>query len=167
MPATSANVTLIVAGSMRRALERPKLLSAPMPPPLLAARRANTTNSPTISSVGPNPSRIERISGVVLVVDWALTWTRCDLSRAVNWSWFQNVGTWVANSVVGLAVASALGYRTDALNLPSMVSPLDAIDATRPDCTAEMKYGLNGTFTRSWPLGENSSTEPRLNASSA
>ena len=102
-------MTRIVAGSIRRALERPKLPSAPIPPPLLAARRANTTNSPTISSVGPKPSSTETISGVVFVVDCALTSTPSDLSSAVNWSWFQNVGTWVANSVVGAAVPWALG----------------------------------------------------------
>ncbi len=92
IPATSAKVILIVAGSIRRALERPKLPSAPMPP-LLAARRKNRTNSPTISSVGPNPSNRDSIRGVVWVVDCALTWTPSDRSSAVSWSLFQKLGT--------------------------------------------------------------------------
>ncbi len=48
-----------------------------------------------------------------------------------------------------------------------MVLPLEAIEATRPDCTSERKYGLKGTFTRFCPPGESSNTDDRLNASSA
>ena len=78
-------------------------------PPLLAARRANTMNSPTISSVGPKPSSTDSISGVVWVVDCALTWTPSDLSSAVSSSLFQKLGTSVANRVVGVAFASEGG----------------------------------------------------------
>jgi hypothetical protein len=34
------------------------------------------------------------------------------------------------------------------LKLPWIVSPVEAIEATRPACTALTKYGLNGTLTR-------------------
>jgi hypothetical protein len=72
MPATSSNVILIVAGSIRRAFVRPKLLSAPMPPPDFAARRMKNTSRPTISRVGPNPSRINGATDVVRTVVCAL-----------------------------------------------------------------------------------------------
>ena len=78
-------------------------------PPLLAARRANRMNSPTIRSVGPKPSSTETISGVVVVVDCALTWTPSDLSSAASWLLFQKLGTWVANRVVGVVLLSADG----------------------------------------------------------
>jgi len=43
---------------------------------------------------------------------------------------------------------------------------VDRIDATRPACTWDTKYGLKGTLTRGWPAGENNRTEARLKASS-
>lgn len=52
---------------------------------------------------------MDSISGVVSVVDWALTWTPSDRSSAVNWSLFQKLGTCVANRVVGVAFASEDG----------------------------------------------------------
>ncbi len=70
IPATSANVIRMVAGSTRRACERPKLPRAPAAP--RAARRANTMNRPTISSVGPNPSSTEATSEAPWVGEDAL-----------------------------------------------------------------------------------------------
>ncbi len=93
IPATSAKVTLIFSGSTRRARERPNWPSAPIPPPLLAIRRAITTKIPTIRSVGPKPSRISSHTGVVLVVDCALISTPLDVSSASSWLPFQNAGT--------------------------------------------------------------------------
>ena len=59
---------------------------------------------PTISSVGPKPSRISASSEVVAVVDWALISTFFEVSSASSCEPFQNAGTWVAKSVVGVAV---------------------------------------------------------------
>jgi hypothetical protein len=98
---------VIVAGSTRRALERPKLESAPIPPPDFAARRITSTSNPTISNVGPNPSRIDSNSEVVAVVDCAFICTSLDCKRAVSWSLFQKLGTWVANSFVAVPVEPA------------------------------------------------------------
>ena len=103
MPATSANVTRIVSGSILRACERPKLPSAPIPPPAFAARRASSTNSPTISSVGPNPSSSSASRDRLVLVDSALISTAFSSSRDDRALPFQKVGTWVANSFVGVA----------------------------------------------------------------
>ena len=66
MPATSAKVTGIVCGSTRRARERPKAPSAPIPPP--ATRTSgDSTNRPTIRIVGPKPSRISTRTDCPLV----------------------------------------------------------------------------------------------------
>ncbi len=100
MPATSAKVTLIFSGSTRRACDLPKLPSAPMPPPALAARRAIRTNRPTISSVGPKPSNSSASSDWLLVVDSALISTAFSSNRADSAPPFQKLGTWVANSFV-------------------------------------------------------------------
>ncbi len=101
-----------------------------MPPPDLAARRAISTNSPTIRSVGPNPSKSSASSDWLAVVGLALISTCFSLSRAESWVLFQNVGTSVANSFVGVALASVCGKRTFIVNVPWMVSPLEEIDFT-------------------------------------
>jgi hypothetical protein len=103
MPATSANVTRICWGSTRRARERPKLPSAPIAPPPLAARRASSTNRPTINSVGPNPSSNSTSRDWLVPVDFALIRTPFSRSRFDSWVPFQNVGISVANSVVAVA----------------------------------------------------------------
>ena len=41
----------------------------------------NRMSSPTISSVGPNPSRSDASSEVVCTVDCALIWTSCALEQ--------------------------------------------------------------------------------------
>jgi hypothetical protein len=79
-----------------------------MPPPA-AARRAKRMNSPTSSSVGPNPSRISASKEVRCDVDWAFTWTPCERSSEVRSLLFQKVGTSVENSVVGVALVSLGG----------------------------------------------------------
>jgi hypothetical protein len=55
------------------------------------------------SSVGPNPSKISAIADVPGLGFWALTWTPFDWSRVVSEALSQNDGTWVENSVVGVA----------------------------------------------------------------
>ncbi len=102
-------MTRIFSGSTRRALERPNWPSAPIPPPLAAARRAISTKMPTIKSVGPNPSRISANSDVVEVVDCALISTSLEISSVSSWVPFQNAGTCVANSVVAVAVLEPTG----------------------------------------------------------
>src|SRR4029077_14865261 len=79
---------------------------------------------------------------------------------------FQNAGTWVENSVVGVAVWSVGGYRTLVVNVPWTWSPLVLIDWSCPACTSEMKNGLNGTVTRVCPPGLITSTDSQLTASS-
>ncbi len=79
-----------------------------MPPPLLARRKIRT-NSPTISSVGPKPSRISASSDWLAVVDSALIFTPFSCSSADSWAPFQKLGTWVANSFVGVAFWSLAG----------------------------------------------------------
>ena len=64
---------------------------------------------PTISSVGPKPSRNETTKDVVWVVDCALISTSWACSNAASWSLFQNVGTSVANSFVAVALGSPAG----------------------------------------------------------
>ena len=108
MPATSSKVTRIVSGSTRRARERPKPPSAPIAPPP-AARLATSTNSPTISSVGPKPSSSSTSRDVFFVVDFAVICTFFSLSRADSWASFQNVGISVLKSVVGVARLSLGG----------------------------------------------------------
>ena len=109
MPATSLKVTRIVSGSTRRACERPKLPSAPIAAAGFAARRAISTNRPTISSVGPKPSRISASSEVLVLVDSALILTPFSCSSADSWLPFQKLGTCVANSFVGVAFLSLAG----------------------------------------------------------
>jgi hypothetical protein len=60
----------------------------------------------------------------------AFTCTPSDRRRLVRLLLFQNDGTCVAKSVVGVEVV--LGYRTAVLNVPSTMSLLVLIDATRP-----------------------------------
>ena len=62
-----------------------------------------------ISSVGPKPSSNEASSEVLCVVEVALICTPRDCNSAVSWSLFQNVGTSVANNVVGIARRSVAG----------------------------------------------------------
>jgi hypothetical protein len=69
----------------------------------LAARRASSTNSPTISSVGPKPSSSSARIDLLSVVGLALISTFFPLSSAVSCSSFQKVGISVANCFVGLA----------------------------------------------------------------
>ena len=52
---------------------------------------------------------------------------------------FQNDGTWVENSVVGVAFASLGGYRSFVVNVPSIVSAFEEIDFTCPACTCSRK----------------------------
>jgi hypothetical protein len=40
---------------------------------------------------------------------FALTCTFCEVNSSVSWLVFQNEGTWVANSVVGVAFESFAG----------------------------------------------------------
>ena len=80
-----------------------------MPPPIFAARRANSTNRPTISSVGPKPSSSSLSSDVLVAVDFALTSTPFSCSSAASWLPFQKLGTSVANSVLGVAFLSLAG----------------------------------------------------------
>jgi len=49
------------------------------------------------------------------------------------------------------------------VSIPTNAWPasVDRIDATRPACTWDTKYGLKGTLTRGWPAGENNRTEAR------
>ena len=61
---------------------------------------------------------------------------------------FQKLGTWVANSFVGVALVSVCGKRTFIVNVPWTVSPLEEIDFTWPACTSARKEGLNGIVTR-------------------
>jgi hypothetical protein len=109
MPATSSKVTRICSGSTRRACVRPKLPSAPIAPPAFAARRASSTNRPTIKSVGPKPSSSSASSDLLSVVGFALIWTFFSFSSAVSCSSFQKVGISVANSFVGVAFWSLGG----------------------------------------------------------
>ncbi len=108
IPATSSKVTRIVWGSTRRARERPKFPSAPAAPPP-AARRASRTNSPTISSVGPNPSSSSASSDWPGLGDLALISTPFSWSSAESWLPFQKLGTWVLKSFVGDAFCSLGG----------------------------------------------------------
>jgi hypothetical protein len=103
IPATSAKVTLIIVGSTRRARDRPNWPSPPRPPPLLAARRKKNTSRPMKKSVGPNESRMSASVEVLCVADLALISTPWASSSASNWLPFQNAGTCVANSIVGIA----------------------------------------------------------------
>ena len=64
---------------------------------------------PTINSVGPNPSRISSSSDWLVVVDSALIFTPFSCSSADSWLPFQKLGTWVANSFVGVAFVSLAG----------------------------------------------------------
>ncbi len=80
-----------------------------MPPPPAAARRANSTNSPTMSSTGPKPSSSDRKTDWLVDVDCALMTTFLEASRLASCGLFQNVGTSVANSVVGVADLSFAG----------------------------------------------------------
>ena len=104
IPATSAKVTRIFCGSTRRARERPNWPSAPIPPPAAAraarsARRCRRSAASGRSRAGSRPA-----ARCVAVVDLALISTFLEVSSASSWLPFQNAGTWVANSVVGVAV---------------------------------------------------------------
>ena len=55
-------------------------------------------------SAGPNPSRISASTEVPGFGFSAFTWTPLARSEAVSAALSQNVGTWVENSVVGVAV---------------------------------------------------------------
>ena len=57
-----------------------------------------------------------------------LTWR--ERRSALSWLSSQNVGTSVLNSVVSGVATFPAGYRTAALNVPWIVLPLAAIDAT-------------------------------------
>ena len=81
----------------------------PSPPPAFAARLAISTNSPTISSVGPKPSSSSASSDWLVVVDSALICTCFSCSSAESWLPFQKVGTCVANCFVGVALVSLAG----------------------------------------------------------
>jgi hypothetical protein len=59
--------------------------------------------------VGPKPSRISASSEVPVVVDCALTSTPLLCRSVVSAELFQNVGTSVEDSVVGLAFVSLAG----------------------------------------------------------
>ena len=64
---------------------------------------------PTISSVGPNPSRISTSSDSLVVVDSATILTPFSCSSADSSLPFQKLGTWVANSFEGVALLSLAG----------------------------------------------------------
>jgi hypothetical protein len=70
---------------------------------------ASSTNSPTIRSVGPNPSNSSVSSDWDLLVDCASIFTPLSCSRADSWLPFQKVGTCVANSFVGVAFLALSG----------------------------------------------------------
>ena len=61
------------------------------------------------NSVGPNPTRSSVSSDVPGLGFLALTSTFSEVSWSVSWLVFQNDGTWVANSVVGVAFSSFAG----------------------------------------------------------
>jgi hypothetical protein len=138
IPATSAKVTRMLCGSIRRARERPNWPSAPIPPPAWA-RRAMKTKIPTSSSVGPKPSRISASADVELVGDCALIMTPCSVSSASSLDPFQNDGTCVAKSFVGVAVLDFAGYLSLTLKLPWTAAPLLVIEATLLFSTALTK----------------------------
>ena len=73
------------------------------------ARLASRTKSPTSSSVGPKPSSSSASSERPVSVDLALISTPFSCSSDPSAPPFQNVGTCVANRVVGLAFESLGG----------------------------------------------------------
>ena len=137
MPATSSKVVRGPAsGSYRLARDRPIPPTPPSPPPA-AIRRNDHTSSPMISSVGPKPSSSCCHTGVESG-GRALTVTSSSSSRLVRPS-SPKAGRWVVKSVTSLASPSFGGYFAAALNVPSMVSPVEVISLTLPACTCSRK----------------------------
>ena len=151
IPATSAKVTRIVSGSTRRACERPKLPSAPIPPPALAARRASSTKRPTISSVGPKPSSSSASSEVArgrrlgVDLDALFLQQRRELAAVPE---RRDLRSRTASSA-----SPSCRRRVAQLGLEGALDGV-ALGGDRADLaalTCSRKYGLNGTVTRCSP----------------
>src|SRR5580704_17719376 len=119
------------------------------------------------NSVGPNPTRSSVRSDVAGLGFFALTSTFSEVSWSVSWLVFQNDGTCVANSVVGVAFSSFAGPRIFSLNVPLIAPLVEEIDETLPALSCWRKYGLNGTVTRGCPTGWLTSTSTQLTASNS
>ena len=155
MPATSANVTLVVPASTRRALERPKAPSALICPPL---RRASHTNSATSRITGPKP-RITFIStprpALIGSADSStfLSWRSLSSSSVLA-----NVGISVSKFWAALTSLSSGGYLTFLSNSPVIVAPVEETFLTLPSVTWERNSGLYGMRTDASLPGANSAT---------
>ena len=143
IPATSLNVTLVCAPSMRRARERPNEPSAFICPP--AARREIHTNSATSRITGPKPrirlSRKPRPSLIGLASICTL-WS-CSVLDSSSVS--ANVGICV--SKFGTASLASDGYLKSFLNSPWTASPSVEILVTLSFSTCSRNVGLYGIVT--------------------
>ena len=106
MPATSANVTLVVPPSTRRARERPKLPSALAAPP---ERRASQMNSATSRITGPKPRMMFISVPRPALIGSAEISTFFSRSAASSSSVLANVGISVSKFLAGSASLSSGG----------------------------------------------------------
>ena len=139
MPATSANVTLVVPASTRRARERPKAPSAFICPP---ERRASHTNSAISTITGPKP-RIRLMNtprpGLIGAAEISTSLSCSSLSSS---SVFANAGISVSKFGTGSAFLLSGGYLTSFLNSPVIVAPVEEILATLCSRTWVRNSGL-------------------------
>ena len=137
MPATSSNETrfAVASGSYRCARDRPNEPSPP-PAPMRWTRRAMRMNSPTIRSVGPNPSTSCSQNGVAVSIGWALMTTPCFSSRVRRPS-PPTAGRSVWNRVDGWPPVP--GGLTALLKVPWIVLPVDVTSETLPTVTCLRK----------------------------
>ena len=146
MPATSANVMLVCAPSIRRARDRPKEPSAFICPP--AARREIHTKRATSRITGPNPRiRLSRnprpwLTGSASIV------TSWSSSSADSVSLSANVGISVSKFFAAFASLSVEGLNS-FLNSPLTVVPVVEILVTLSASTWPTKSGSYGIVTDS------------------
>jgi hypothetical protein len=144
MPATSLNVTLVWAPSMRRARERPNVPSAFICPP--AARREIHTNSATSRITGPKPrirlSRNPRPS----LIGFASIVTLWSCRSFESASSLANTGICVSKFGAASSLVSG-GYLTGFLNSPVTASPSEEILVTLSCSTCSRNVGLYGIVT--------------------